>query len=435
MTVERIELMPDVWLTAVRTGKFKSSYWAVQLLSPMREDTAALNAALPYVLRRGTGRLPDMTRLSAALDELYGGVIEPMVRKSGDMQCIGFLASFLDDACVPGRSTVLEQVAELLGELLLHPATKNGRLRQDYVLSERDNLIRLIRSQENDKRQYAQDRLIQEMYAGEAYAVGRFGTVERAEKITVARMFGQYQTLLEAAPIELYYCGSAPAERVELAWREALMGLPRSSRRYAVETNCRRPLGAPVREFREQMDMQQGIMELGFRYGFGLSDPAYPAMMVANAMFGGTTNSRLFLHVREKRSLCYYASSTLLSLKGAILVSCGVEPSRFDEAREEILAQLEEIKQGRFTTEELEAAKRSVLNSLRSALDEQGRMCAYWQRDRAAGEAFELERLIRHVSGVTEGQAAAAAMEAQLDSIYYLSGGTAEEGARADETV
>ncbi len=432
LTCEQIELMPGVHLTAVCTPKFKSSYWSLRLLAPLKRETAALNALLPFLLRRGTATLPDLTAFSAALDELYGGAIEPAVRKCGDVQCIGFDASFLDDACAPGGETILEPAAQLMGDLLLHPATKNGRLRQDYLRSERDNLVRLIQSARNDKRQYARMRLIEEMYAGTDYAVGRFGTAAQAEKIHIARLFAQYQELLERAPVELFYCGSAPARRVELAWRAALMGLPRAAQRYETETDAHRFQHLEVRDFTEHLDVTQGKLEMGFQTDCGLSDPAYPAMLVANAMFGGTSSSRLFLHVREKRSLCYYASSSMDSAKGLVLVACGVDPSNFAPAREEILLQLNELQQGSFTEEELDAAKRSVVNSLRSALDEQGGMCSLWLRDRAAGVKFDLPNLIRRVSDVTRGQAAAAAMDMRLDSVYYLSGAE-QEGGDADE--
>lgn len=75
------ELMPGVRLTAVQTDKFKTNLLSVSLLAPISEETASANALFPYVLRRGTERCPDMETLSAALDELYGGSIEPMVRK------------------------------------------------------------------------------------------------------------------------------------------------------------------------------------------------------------------------------------------------------------------------------------------------------------------------------------------------------------------
>ena len=429
METKQIELMPDVWLTTVRTRKFKTSCWGLQLLTPLKRDTAAMNALLPSVLRRGTARLPDQASITAELDELYGGSIEPTVSKRGDMQCIGFRAYFLDESCLPGGAALLERAAGLLGELLLHPATRNGRLRQDYVLSERDNLIRRIESRRNNKRLYAAQRIVEEMFAHTDYAVSRLGTLEEAQRITAMKLFRQYREVLEHAPIELFYCGSAPAEQVELAWREALMGLPRAQTRYLVTTDSRRPPFEKVIYTREQMSVRQGKLEMGFRVGFGISDAMYPALMVANAMFGGTPGSRLFRHVREKRGLCYYASSDLRSLKGFLTVSCGVDPANFAAAEEEILAQLTELQEGNFTDEEFEAAKRSVLRSMELAEDDPAALRNQWVRDRAGGEPFEIDRFRAQVRDVTETQAAAAAMEIVLYNVYELTRG--EEGDEA----
>ena len=153
----------------------------------------------------------------------------------------------------------------------------------------------------------------------------------------------------------------------------------------------------------------------------------FPALLVANAMFGGTTHSRLFLHVREKRSLCYYAVSSLAKQKGVLIVSCGVDPANFETAQTEILHQLDELQQGEFTPEEFAAAQKSVLNDLRSSLDEQSSLCTQWMLQRAAGEPFEPETLIARVSEVTEGMAAAAAMEIKLDTVYRLTGSREDE--------
>ena len=58
-----------------------------------------------------------MESLSAALDELYGGAIEPAVRRKGETQCVGFVASFLDDAYALNGEKILESAAALLGEV------------------------------------------------------------------------------------------------------------------------------------------------------------------------------------------------------------------------------------------------------------------------------------------------------------------------------
>lgn len=119
--VTRRELMPGVWLRAIHTDKFKSSYLGLTMLTPLERETAAANALIPAVLRRGTAAHPDLEALSAALDELYGGAIEPVVRRKGETQCVGFVASFLDDAYALEGEPILEPAAALLGELLLSP--------------------------------------------------------------------------------------------------------------------------------------------------------------------------------------------------------------------------------------------------------------------------------------------------------------------------
>ena len=58
------------------------------------------------------------------MDRLYGAQISPTIRKRGETQCLGFVASFIDDRFVSRNEPLLEPAAELLGELLLDPVTR-----------------------------------------------------------------------------------------------------------------------------------------------------------------------------------------------------------------------------------------------------------------------------------------------------------------------
>lgn len=223
----RLEIAPEVNLDYVRSDKFKTGTLSVQLITPINEKTASFGALLPSVLRRGTMSHPDMRSLSTALDLLYGSSIGCTVRKKGENQCIGFAASFIDEEFVPGGEKLLEPMCDLLGELLLDPVTRNGRFLNDYVESEKQNLIDAIRGIINDKRDYADLRLLQEMCRGERYGVDKFGSIARVEKITNQTLFRYYQELLSTAHLELFYCGSAERERVEEAISRAFAPLQR----------------------------------------------------------------------------------------------------------------------------------------------------------------------------------------------------------------
>ena len=420
---ERRELFPGVWLRTVHTNKFKRAYLSITLMAPLAPETAAANALVPSVLRRGTAVHPDMESLSAALDQLYGGAIEPAVRKKGETQCVGFVASFLDDAYALEGEKILEPAANLLGEVMLKPYTRDGAFDPDYTAGEKANLLDRIRGQINDKRTYATHRLTQLMCGEEAFGVDKLGDEAHVEAITPASLWQRYQELLGEAAVEVYYCGSAEPARVEAAMRAALAGLPVNEERLDPDCEVRISAGPEPRVIEEAMDVTQGKLAMGFRTGGQTCwEEDYPALVLCNAIFGGTTLSKLFLNVREKLSLCYYASSMLEKMKGLVLVSSGIEFDRYRQARDEIMTQLDNIRTGKIEDWELEGARRTVVSSHLAALDDQARQEEFWLGQAAAGLDDTPEELAAQFENVTREQVMAAAQKLELDTIYFLKG-------------
>ena len=416
-------LADGVELSAVRTDKFKTGLLAVTLTIPLSGETATAGALIPEVLSRGSRNHPDMERLSAATDALYGASLGPAVRQRGESQCVSFLSSFIDDHYALDGSAVLEPTAALMGEVLLDPVLQEGAFRRDYVESEGVNLADRIEARVNDKRGWAVFRLIQEMCAGEAYAVDKLGSAQCARSMTAERLWADYRALLSRARVNFYYGGAARLERVEDAVRCAFAPLL-TGRDAPVRCQVEAEPKGPVRTVTDAMDVTQGKLAIGFRTGgITMASDDYPALVVCNALYGGSANSKLFLNVREKLSLCYYASSMLDKVKGLMVVSSGVEFAQFDRAQEAILDQLEAVRRGDFTQEELTAAIRTVTGSLRGRQDSQGQM----EDDRLTGVLFhaaagEDGELIKAVEAVTADQVAGAAQKLKLDTIFRLTG-------------
>lgn len=423
MEVTKRDLMPGVTLRAVHTNKFKSAYLSATFLPRLSPYTAAENALVPFVLRRGTWRHPDMQSLSAALDELYGGAIEPVVRKKGETQCVGFVASFLDDAYSLDGSPILEPACALLGEVLTLPRLEGECLCREYVEGERQNLIDRIRAQVNDKRAYAVSRLTQVMCADEAFGVDRLGDEESAAAITPESLTQRWRALLRTSELALYYCGSAPVDRVEAALRAALTYLPRDSRRECAPCSVvLRPQSKP-RIVEEEMDVTQGKLALGFRTGgIVVWDQEYPALLLLNTLYGGSAISKLFLNVREKLSLCYYASSGMDRMKGVLWVSSGIEFENYERAKEEILAQLKAISVGRIEPWEMEGARLSLRTARLSCLDSQSRLEEFWLSQAAADQDETPEEQYRRLEAVTAEDVSMVARRVLLDTVYFLKG-------------
>ncbi|MET0017850.1 insulinase family protein [Oscillibacter sp.] len=422
MEATRIRLAEGVYLTHLPARKFKTSLLSAQFLTRITAETAAAQALLPAVLRRGTVRYPDMGTLSARLDGLYGAVIDYTVRKKGESQCVGFVASLIDDAFTPDGEKLLEPVAELLGQLICNPTTKRGLFLPEYVESERTNLVDAIRSILNDKREYADLRLLQEMCDGEPYGVSQFGDEKTAETLTVERLQETYVGLLASAPLELFYCGSAEVERVKEALLKALSTLPRTIVR-SLPRASHHVAREEVRRVTDAMDVTQGKLGMGFTCG---SDD-FSALMMGNTLFGGSSNSKLFMNVREKLSLCYYASSLFHWQKGIITVSSGIEFQNFQRAYDEIQSQMKAVQDGKLEEWELTGARSTLCNAYATIGDSQSKLENFWLGRVATGRDDTPEELAEGIRTVSSERIYEAMRTVSLDTVYFLKGEGAEE--------
>ena len=173
-----------------------------------------------------------------------------------------------------------------------------------------------------------------------------------------------YKNLIASSPIEVFYCGASGWDDVLFAVSGALEALPRGEIDWDLGTEIRmNSVEEQPRVFKEHMDVSQGKLAIGWRLGECMEEPDMAKLRVFNAVYGGSVTSKLFTNVREKRSLCYYASSGVDIQKGLLLVSSAVNFENFGAAREEILAQLEAMRRGEITPDELESARLSCASA------------------------------------------------------------------------
>ena len=407
MEYSRTEIRPGVWLTHLREDKFKTACFSVSLLSQLNRETASMNALIPFVLRRGTSAFPDMETLSARMEELYGTVVEPIIRRIGEIQCCGFYASFPEDDFLPRGEGVLKDTLELTLDLLLSPVTRGGLLLPSYVDSEREKLLDLISARMNNKRSYAVLRCIEEMCCCEDFAVSRYGDEESCRSINYKKLSRHYRTLLQTSPMALL--------------RDHLSTLPRGEIDTEIGTEIRmNALEEEPRSTVEEMDVAQANLVIGWRLGECMEDPDFAALYVFNDLFGGSPSSKLFLNVREKLSLCYYASSIIDIRKGLLLVSSGIQLSNLDAAKAEIFAQLDAVCRGDFSEDDLRTAKAGVISDLRSIPDSQGALESFYLSQAVVGADYSPTDLAELVNEVTAEQVVAIAKSVECDQIYLL---------------
>jgi predicted Zn-dependent peptidase len=413
------EILPGITLRCFPDQRFKQGCLSVQLVRPMCREEAAMNALIPAVLLRGTVNSPDLRDIILRLDDLYGASVGALVRRVGDYQTTGLHCGFIEDRFALDGDRVLEPMIRFLGELMLQPALENGVFRDDYVQSEKRNLILTIESQLNDKRAYASAQLLRRMCSADSFGIPRLGEKAQVEAIEAGQLYDHYQKILRQSRIELFYVGAADPETVAALLKPLFEKIDRDY----VNLSGQKPFcDGGESHTEETMEVAQGKLALGLTTPITLTDPRFAAMQVCNTVFGGGMTSKLFMQVREKQSLCYDIGSGYHGVKGIVLVNAGIDCDKKDLVLSQVQQQLQACVQGDISPEELEAAKQAIVSSLRSTHDSPGAIESYYATAALSGLPMTPAQYMQAVEAVTAEQVAQAAATVHLHTVYFLKG-------------
>lgn len=416
---QTISLSSGVTLRCMQSSRFKHAVLSIQFLRPMCREEAAKNALISEVLLRGCESAPNLRQITARLDDLYGASLGALIRRVGDNQLVGLSCSFIDDRFAMPGDEIFRPMVALLEDILLHPLTEGDGFQSDFVRSEKKNLIAALKAQRNDKQAYASAKLIQRMCGGDSFAVPRLGKISDLRAVTPQSAYDHYRKILTQSPMEIFYVGSARPQRVADLLRPMLERMERHP--------AALPAAVPFRPAKksnrsEKMDITQGKLAMGFVTPVTYADSRFAAMQLLNGIFGAGATSKLFVNVREKKSLCYAIGSGYYGAKGILTVSAGIDTERLDEVKAEILHQLELCRRGEITQEELTAAKEAVLSSLRCVYDSPGAMESFFSTCAVSGLNRSPEVYADEIRQVRLADVVAAANTLEFHSSFFLKG-------------
>lgn len=408
------------------TDRFKTGILSVNMVLPLAGNIAE-KALLPSLLCSSCREYPDLLSLNRRLAELYGAELSPSVAKHGE--CLVLRLSMLqicDRFAFEGESLSTE-CAELLCKALFDPNVKDGAFDEAEVEREKRIMLDRIEAVKNNKRSYAMRRLGEIMCEGEAYALSSLGREEDIRALTPEQLYRSWQDLLKTAFVQLQVVGDLNVDAVTALFREHLDRVEgRSVKKGMTEVI---PFAKDVRHEVEEQEIRQSKLVMGFRCGIDEPYKNYAALRVFTDLFGGGTYSRLFMNVREKQSLCYYCAARFIGSKGILTVQSGVETDNAEKAETEILRQLDEMRAGKVTDEDVEKSHRSMEDDYLSVFDTPEELDG-WFYSQAADDEFETpEELVAEFKAVTKEDVIAMANALTLDTVFLLKGtGTGPDG-------
>ena len=417
--IQTISLLPGVTLRCFPDNRFKQECLTVQFVRPMDRAEAAMNALLPAVLLRGTVSAPDLKSISLRLDDLYGAGVSDLVRRIGDFQTTGLSCNFIADRYTLDGESLLAPVLEFLGQLLTQPVTDGDGFRRDYTESEKKNLISAIEAARNNKRTYVTERLLQTMCRDDSFGIPRLGFAEDVAAIDEKTLYAHYRRVLAESPVEIFYVGQSDIRFLADFFTKLFSGAGRHSASAAAQTPFS---GGTPGEHRQEMDIAQAKLALGYVTDVTTRDSRFAAMQVCSAALGGGMTSRLFTQIREKQSLCYDIGSSYYGSKGILVVYAGIDAEKKAEVCRQIEKELAVCQAGALSDGELEAAKQSLLSSLRTVHDTPSAIENYYATGALSGLRLTIEQYRQAVAAVTHEDIAAVAQTLRLHTAYSLEG-------------
>lgn len=402
------------------TNRFKTFAISLYAGSPLAEETVTSTALTPFVLRRGTVSYPETRAFREQLEQLYGAGFGFDVYKRGDYQIVHFRMDTINDSFVKSPESLLRSSFAFLGEAFTQPVLENGAFRKSYVQTERDTVRKKLESIVNDKIRYAAERCIEVMCKNEPYRLHPLGERKDLDGITPEGLYESYQNWLNESVLDLYVVGDTSLDEVKKLVEEHFKLNRTASKDYVPSST--RTAASGTQTVVEKLDINQGKLNMGLRSIITYGDDEYAAALLYNGILGGYPHSKLFVNVREKESLAYYASSRYDGHKGIATIQSGIEVQNFEKAVQIIQQQLDDMAKGAITDIEMTQTKAMIRNVIKEMQDSAFEMIAYDFNRTLSGRERTPDELLQQVEGITVDDVKQAASAFSLDTIYFLKG-------------
>lgn len=421
MLLHKEKIFDSIELSTVSTNKFKASVISFSMTLPLKRSSTAYGLLISHLLCRGSESYPSIALLNRRLDELYGSYVEIKSHHIGENLSLTISAETLDNKYIPDGTDVIGELISIIAELILSPAFLQPSFSAQVFEQEKRLIVDSINAEINNPRLYSAKKCLELMQEDIALP-----TSDELKQIVSDIRYGDlcdyYRELISSAPLRVFCVSAENAENLKRRIEASFEGYPCKSPSLPIPL---RPLKRNLPEHKKvSMPVSQGKLTLGFSTDIIIrsDDDTYYTMIMLNEILGGSASSKLFLNVREKMGLCYYCSSSYSLYSGILLISSGFEMKNYEIAKEAILNQIEEIKNGNVSDFELESAQRSVTSGYRQLYDSPFELQSFFLNRELFNITDGIDDAERKLLAVKKDDIIALAKKIRLDASFFIEG-------------
>ena len=302
-----------------------------------KEEEAGLSNIVQNLLLKGTAKR-NATELANDIESIGARITTSAERDYGTVQLY-----VIKDK--------LDKGLEILFDILQNPTFP-----EDKVEQEKKIVMEQIKARKDEMLPTAFDLFQERFYDNHPYHKTRLGypeTVGKFDRQTILKFYKDYYV-----PNNMVWSavGNFNSSKLIKAIERNFSGLP--PKELPSQEGKTVPMHTEeVSNFIER-ESQAAWMVIGYDAPH-IYDKDYAAMEVLESIMGGSMNSRLFIALREKKGLGYQVGSIYEARSGPSFYAnyIGVDPGQLDEAKSEILKEMERIRREEVDEDELRRTK------------------------------------------------------------------------------
>lgn len=405
-------------LHIIKTSKYKTVTMKVIFHSPIVKEEITKRNVLSDILLQSTKNFSSKRDMIIESEELYAADIYNNTQRWGNYIMTSFTLQVLNDRYTEDGN--LKKAIEFLHEVLFNPDIKNNKFNSDKLSLVKNNCKVALSSLKENPREYAIIRL-KEAYDKESPISYRMlGYEEDIEKITAENLYEYYKKVIENDFVDIFVVGNVDPDEI--------LTIVKDNFKFRKIKKVRTPYEIPVKKPRsrrllakETTNNNQSKLSVACPLSKMTDyEKNYP-LILANIIFGGYADSKLFKIAREKYSLCYTISSSLSKLDNLMLINAGIDRANYNKTVEVSTKILEDLKKGKFTEKEIQTAKQLYGTAIDSIEENPNNLINEYLTEQIIGFENYKERQ-EIIKNVTKKEIVSVFKKIHMDTIFLLEG-------------
>lgn len=420
-----VDIKKGVKLHLIKNDKFKTNLISVFITRELNRQEVTKSALIPAILRRGTENLKTQKEINKQLENMYGANFNCGIEKTGDNHVIKFYIEALNDNFISDTESLVQNSINTLFDIVFNPFIIDNKFNSEYVDGEKNNLKQIIDSKIDNKNLYSLIRCTEEMYKNKPYSLYKYGYIEDLEDINASNLYQYYIKVINESKIDIFISGDLDNNKIENIVKENsnIKKLKDRDGKFIINSQDSENIdNKHVNKVEEKMDITQGKLVIGLNIN-NISKEDKNSMfdiVLYNTILGDSANSKLFQNVREKAHLAYTTRSTYIRPKNIIFVRAGIEIDNYQKALDIIKEQLEDMKSGNFSDEEINNAKNYIYSFINSIEEEQDTEITYYFGQELSQTFYSPEEYRKNIELVNKEKIINIANNISINTIYFL---------------